>query len=77
MLGRQAYSASAQTVEPSSLVTIPTAPLRRMMLDDQDLAVALLTAIGRMTAARLDDTRYQLVGVMEHPGRPDDDASTG
>jgi hypothetical protein len=30
-----------------------------------------------MTAARLDDTRYQLVGVMEHPGRPDDDASTG
>ena len=77
VLGRQAYSGTARTVEPSSLIAIPAAPLRRMMLEDKALAVALLTAIGRMTAARLDDTRYQLVGVMGHPGEPGDAAPAG
>ncbi len=77
VLGRQAFSATARAVEPSSLIVFPAAPLRRMMLEDKDLAVALLTAVGRMTAARLDDTRYQLVGKMEHPGRPDRDTPPG
>jgi CRP-like cAMP-binding protein len=77
VLGRLAYSGTARTVEPSSLIATPAAPLRRMMLEDKELAVALLTAIGRMTAARLDDTRYQLVGVMGHPGEPGDTAPAG
>lgn len=69
VLGRQAYSVTVRSLEPSSLIAVPAAPLRRMMLQDKDLAIALLTAVGRMTAARLEDARYQIVGIMDNRRR--------
>lgn len=66
ILGPQTYTATARAIERANLIIVPAGPLRRLMAKDKDMAIALLTAVGRMTASRLQDTRYQLIGMLNN-----------
>ncbi len=65
-LATHTYTATARAAERSELIAIPAGPVRRLMGEDRDLAVALLKAVGRMTASRLEETTIQLVGMMNN-----------
>jgi CRP/FNR family transcriptional regulator, cyclic AMP receptor protein len=66
VLDPHTYTATARAIERTNLSIFPAAPLRRLMEKDKDFAVAVLMAVGRMTASRLQDTRYQLIGMLNN-----------
>lgn len=65
-LAPHTYTATARATERTELTVIPAGPVRRLMAGDKDLAIGLLRAVGRMTAERLKETTFQLIGMMNN-----------
>ena len=57
---------TARVTEAGSAIVVSAPKLRQMMSRDHELATTVLTRVAQMLATRLRDTRYQLIGMLNH-----------
>ena len=60
------FSATGVATVPGSALAVSAPKLRQIMADDGAIAATVLTRVAQMIAGRLRDTRYQLIGMLNH-----------